>query len=331
MKFSLFTYHTGILYGVTSAITSVTPDRGPSIGGQDFVILGDGFQYTTYDDQFTAGTLLPFLWTDSSNGTGTVTTGVNHLQLSSGVFPGSLALVEMQTNTILDSQFEVRVNIPPVSVNPASTVTLFGYQAYSNANTHSTILVELDNAGVITLRCQVYKNTYLVDDYSVPWTTGVSTFKILRWGTDVYFYTNGYLQFRSVKGYALAAIYRMFVDNRATTYDVYQTNVEYFRNKPFAVFGNEVVHDLVVVGMTRVRGVTPPSLDRKGQSAAYAGIVDVSVVSDVTTSKRSAYEYYYLDSLTLLNETQFGMKVSAIDDLTIRTPATESRGLGGGK
>jgi hypothetical protein len=72
-------------------------------------------------------------------------------------------------------------------------------------------------------------------------------------------------------------------------------------------------------------------LDRKGQSAAFAGIVDVSVVSDVTTTKRSAYEYYYLDSLTLLNESQFGMKVSAIDDLTIRTPATDSRGLGGGK
>ena len=78
-------------------------------------------------------------------------------------------------------------------------------------------------------------------------------------------------------------------------------------------------------------GYTPPSIDVSGNEAAYKGLVDVSVVSNTTVTLSDAYEYYYPDRLTLLDNAQYGVKLSKVDDLTVRTPKLYTVGLGGGK
>ena len=98
MKFSLFKYGTGILYGTLLSLDSISPDSGPSTGGVDFVIRGDSFQFLSFDDTFEGSVLDVTKWTDISSGTGTVATGSSHLQLSSGTTLGSVAGIEMLSN-----------------------------------------------------------------------------------------------------------------------------------------------------------------------------------------------------------------------------------------
>jgi hypothetical protein len=330
MKFSLFRYQTGILYGMALAFDSISPDRGPSTGGVDFVIRGDSFQFPSFDDTFTGVLLDPAKWTDISTGSGSVTTGSSHLQLSSGTTLGSIAGISM-ISSFTNIQYEAKVNIPPVTINPTATVTLFQMQNFVDANNQANLIVELGSTGTVTLRCQVYLGGSLKDEYTTTWTTGVSTFKILRWNTDVYFYANGSLILLSKQGTLLSGAFRFFVDNRTTTYNIINTVVEYVINRPYVSFGDQVVDDLTVVSNTRARGLTPPSIDEREQLASYEGLVNVSVVSNITQTQLDFYEYYYEDSLTLLDEVQFDLKFSQIDDATVRTPTLSSRGLGGGK
>ena len=330
MKFSLFKYGTGVLYGVRRALDSISPDSGPSVGGVDFVVRGDSFLFESFDDTFEDIVLDITKWTDISSGSGSVTTGSSHLQLSSGTTVGSVAGIQMLA-TFTNVQYEAKVNIPPVLSNPTATVTLFQMQNYVDANNQANFIIELDNQGTVTLICQVYLGGSLKDEYTTSWTTGVATFKILRWGTDVYFFANGSLILKSKHGNLLSGTFRFFVDNKTTTYNVYNTVLEYVKNRPYAVFDDQVVHDLIVVSNTRARGLTPPSIDGRDQEAAYEGLADVSIVSDFTQTQANFYEYFYLDSLILLDEEQFDLKFSQIDDATVRTPVLSSRGLGGGK
>ena len=328
MKFSLFKYGTGILYGTTLALDSISPDTGPSTGGQAFVIRGETLYYPTYDSEFTGVVLDPSKWTDISSGTGSATTGSSHLQLSSGTTTGSVGGIQMIASHT-DVQYEAKINIPSVTVNPTADVILFEMQNYVDANNQANFYVKLDSSGNVTLNSDVYLGGTLKDTYSETWTTGVSTLKILRWSTDVYFYANGSLFYYSKQGNTSSAAFRFFVGNLTTTYNVYNTVVEYVKNRPYAAFDNQVVHDLTVVSDSRARGFTPPSMDGRGRSAAYEGLVDVSVVSNATLTVTDMYEYYYVDSLTLVDEEQFDFKFSAIDDDSVKTPAASSRGLGG--
>lgn len=330
MKYSLFKYQTGILYGAVLTFTGISPDTGPSTGGQAFVVSGAAFEYPTFDDTFISPVLDAAKWVDISAGGGSIVTGSTHLVLTTGAVAGAVAGVEMLT-AHTNVQYECRVTIPTVTVNPTANVNLFQMQNYIDANNYSNMIIRLSSAGVITLVCEVYLAGVLRDSYSTTWTTGFSTLKILRWYNDVYFYANGSLVLRSKRGSIANGKFRFFAANLAANYDIDGTVVEYVINRPYVAFDNEVVHDLTVVSDTRARGVTPPSLDNKEQSAAYAGLVDVAVVSNITQTQSDFYEYFFVDSLTLLDESQFGLKFSAIDDDTVRTPSLSSRGLGGGK
>ena len=330
MKFSLFKYSSGVLYGTALTFDSIDPDTGPSTGGVDFVVTGGSFVYETFDDTFESAVLDGAKWNDISVGSGVVTTGTSHLQLTSGTTVGSIAGVEMVSGHT-NIQYEVRVTIPRIIANPTATVSLFHMQNYVDANNNSNLIIELDNQGNVTLKCEVYLGGSLVDTYSTDWTSGFCTLKILRWGTDIYFYANGSLVHRSRSGNILTGVFKFFVDNRTTNYNIYNTVVEYVINRPYVSFNDQIVHDVTVVSATRARGLTPPSIDVKEQLAAYAGLVNVSVVSNVTQTRANFYEYFYVDSLTLLNEEQFDLKFSEIDDETVRTPSLASRGLGGGR
>ena len=330
MKFSLFRYGTSVLYGAVLSLDSIAPDSGPSTGGKDFIIRGNAFIYPTYDDTFIGAVLDAVKWTDISSGTGAISVGSTHLQLSTGTTAGSVAGVESNGN-FTNTQYESKVNIAPVTVLPTATVSLYTMQTYVDANNNASISVELDNEGNVTLNCRAYLGGSLKDEYTSAWTTGVSTFKILKWGTELYFYANGSLVYRSKQGSASSATFRYYVTNLTATYNVTGTVVEYVKNRPYVSFDDQVVHDLVVVSDTRARGLTPPSIDQKENLAAYEGLVDVSYVSYTTDTLSNAYDYFYVDSLTLIDEVQFDLKFSEIDDETVRTPSLSNRGLGGGK
>lgn len=330
MKFSLFKYHSGVLYGTALALTSVSPDTGPSTGGQDFVLWGTAFDYTLRDDTFEGLVLDPTKWTDISTGLGSVTVGAAHLFLETDATPGAFAGVE-SFGTFTDAQYEARINIPAMVGRPDAQVMLFCFSLYANANNHADIIItkEVDGSIEMTLSTTVSGN--VADSVTIDWTIGLSTLKILRWGSSVYFYANGALQFATKSFVVTAAYYRMFAYNNAANYNVYGVIVESFLCKPFAAFDTEVVHDLTIVGSSRARGITPASLDKSDQSAGYAGLVDVSIVAGSTVTMTDAYEYYYVDSLTLVQDSQFSVKISAIDDNSVKTPETATRGLGGGK
>jgi hypothetical protein len=330
MKFSTFKYHSGILYGGTPTFTSIDPDSGPSTGGQDFVIIGDAMLFETYDDTFAI--LSGAKWTDASVGGGSVATGSSHLQLNTGAVAGGHAIVESLAAVNSDVQFEVKVNIPPQTIRPTSDVILFGLSLYIDANNAFNIGVIYDSTGAIQLRCYTYVGSTIRSSQSIDWTTGISTFKILRFYSDVYFYANGSLVFFSKEGKANTdAFIRMGSSNGASNYDIVNVVVEYIVNRPFVVFDDQVVHDTIAVSDTRLRGHTPPSMSAKDISAAFAGLVTVYVCSSDTLVSRSAYEYYFVDDLILNDDTQFSTKLGLIGDSTVRTPTGYTRGLGEGR
>ena len=125
MKFSIFKYGTGILYGPSSSFTAIAPDRGPSIGGTDFVVFGSGFEYKAFDDDFSGGILDPGKWIDISAGGGSATVSNDLLHLSSGAFAGDVGGVIMNTAGFDHIQYEVKVNIPLVISFPSTSVSLF--------------------------------------------------------------------------------------------------------------------------------------------------------------------------------------------------------------
>ena len=332
MKYSRFKYSDGVLYGYGLALTSIAPDSGPSTGGAEFVCVGTSFDYETFDDDFTGVTLDLVKWTDISSGTGTVTTGSSNLQLSTGATLGSMAGILMNT-VFYESQYEIKVNIPTPTANPATSVSLINFEYYVDANNFARLYVSLSSAGAITLDCLVRKSGVDVDEYSESWTVGVSTFKVLVWQEYVYFYANGSLFF-STRHFdsALQGAFRVYAYNALSAYNVYNTVVEYIIHRPYVVFGDtQIVNDPTLVSSTRLRGITPPSVDSKGTEAAYAGLVDINVVIDSVQTLPDAYEYVYVENLILIDEPQFSLKFSDITDDTVRTPELATRGLGGGK
>jgi hypothetical protein len=330
MKYSLFKYGTGVLYGVASSITSVSPDTGPSIGGNEFVMEGIGFDPRHWDDQFTAAVLDPVKWVDISAGTGVVTTALPNLMMSTGFAPGSVAGIESVANWV-DVQGEIRCTIPRYVLYPTSTVNVLSLQLYVNATNYCQISITLGaNSSAINLLCEVWRNGVVVDTYTAPWTVGTSMFKILRWKTDVYFIVNGTVVLHSHNFVNTPATFRIYGNNNAAAYDAFNTMVEWFYYRPFAVFENEPVHDTVIVSDYRLRGNAPPSIDNLRQSAAYAGLVDTSVVANGMFTLNDSYLYYYVDGLTVIDNVQQETKLSLINDAQVVTPAGYTKGLGGG-
>ena len=335
-KYSEFLYESsyvagGDVYGYSSLISSISPDSGPSTGSQSFVITGEGLSYEGYDDDWSNSSLDVTKWSDISSGTGSITVASPNLMLSTGSTASSVSGVE-SIATFSNIQFESKVSIPAVSNYPASSVELYSFDLYIDSSNYARIsVIQGISAGTTELECSVVVSGKTVDTWTVDWTTGVSVFRILRFGTSVYFYANGVLVFRSSRFVNTAANIRYYSDNNSATYDVYGTIVVHSLLKTFVAFDNQIVFDPVVVSAYRLRGQTPPSLDAKDQSSAYSGFVDISVVSSNTTTQSNFYEYYFEDNLVVLNSAQFNVKMNIIDDTTVRTPANEEKGLGGGK
>ncbi len=330
MKYSLFKYGTGVLYGVATSITSVSPDTGPSIGGNAFVMEGIGFDPRHWDDLFTAAVLDPVKWVDTSLGMGTVTVNSPNLTLSSGVAPGSggsIRSVASWTNV----QGEIRCTVPRYVAYPPSTVICVALQLIVNANNYCVIAITCGtDSSQINLVCDVFLNGAVKETYTIPWTSGTSMLKILRWGTDVRFIANGNVVFLTHDFLATTAKFKIFNYNMAAAYDVAGTMVEWFYYRPFAVFENQPVHDTIVVSDYRLRGTAPPSIDNLRQSAAYAGLVDTSVVGNGLFTVADSYLYYYVDGLTVIDNVQQETRLSFIDDAQVVTPSGYTKGLGGG-
>jgi len=329
MKYSTFVYGSGVLYGPTIDFTDVLPATGPSTGGQNIVIIGEGFDYTSFDDDFTGVGLDGAKWTDISAGTGSVTTGANHLVLTSGAVAAGTGGIEMKT-TFDNTQYECKVNIPRPTVYPLSEVHIFTMQLYADANNHSTMSIILSTDKLFYLEVKITHGGSAVETYRESWTYGVSTFKILNWIDDTYFYANGSLFMKSKKHTRDVDTWRFYTTNDAATYDIDGVILEYVECKPFIMFDDRPIHDAVVVSDYRIRGVTPPSENVYGKDGAYAGLVAITVVAGTTSMDLDAYTYYYVDELIALDDTANTVKVNIVGDSTIKTPLTVARGLGEG-
>ena len=329
MKYSTFVYGSGVLYGPTIDFTDVLPASGPSTGGQDIVILGEGFDYTDFDDDFTGVALDGAKWTDISAGTGSVSTGAAHLELATGAVAGGLGGIEMQT-TFDNTQYECKVNIPKPIVYPLSEVHVFTMQLYADANNYSDISIILSTDKSFYLEVSITHGGSVVETYRDLWTYGVSTFKILNWTDDTYFYANGALFVHSKKHTRALDTWRFFSTNDAATYEMSGVIVEYVECRPFMMFDTNPVSNVTVVSDYRIRGVTPPSTNVYGKEGAYAGLVDVSVIAGKTSYDVDAYTYYFVDELIALDNVASSVKVNIVGDSVIKTPVTAARGLGEG-
>lgn len=317
-KYSEFLYGPDI-----STILSVSPDSGPSTGGQSIIIEGTDFDPRHWDDTFELGALSA-LWTDSSVGTGTVTTGASHLQLSTGTTAASFARIG-STNSWTDCQLEVRT-ILPQAARPAGTVVPLAFQLRVDATNYALMYINLLAAGTYTINCDVYRAGVSVGSYSAACTRGLSNLRILRWGTTVYFIYNGIIIYYNENFVSTAATARIYASNGAQTYDVTST-VEWFYWRSFVVIDNQLIYAPTIVSNSRLRGFTPPSADEKGVLAAYAGLCNVSVVGVGTVTSLDSYEYYYTDRLRVLSIPQFDMLLSVIDDDQLITKSTMAKGL----
>ena len=328
--YSTFVYGSGILYGPSASVASVDPIRGPSTGGNQFVIDGSGFANDFWSSFFDSPVLDPLKFTDVSFGTGTATTGSPNLTISSGAVAGGAGAVDSVASWA-DAQGEAVVYIPTISAYPASEVVLAGLGLWVDAANYVGISIYLGtSSSTLVLRAMVVRGGVVLSTKEVEWTTGVSKLKILRWGTKVYFYANGELLHTDAKFVNTAATFRIGCNNQAAAYNI-TSRVEAFYWRPFALFDNRPVHDTTVVSEGRLRGLVPPSWDDKDTDAAYAGLVDVSVVGIGSFTSTDAYEYYYEDQLTIMNSASSGIKVSLLSDPLLRTPSASLRGLGTNK
>jgi len=335
MKYHTFTYGTGVLYGTTAVLDSISPETGPSTGGSQFIARGINMEHTSNDDDFTSVGLDILKWTSLVSGAGATLVSEGpldpNLKFTTGTLAGNVSGIETKT-IYVDSQFETRVRIGALSSYPATKANLYTMQLYVDANNHAEIEVNVYASNEVLLECVITKGGVQSAYYQdVNWTTGLSTFKMLRWDTTMYFYANGSLVFQSDQFVTTAAKYRFFNTNLLATYSVVNTLLLAATYKTFIVFGDRPVHDTQVVGDSRVRGLVPASIDANLYEAAHEGLVDVSLVSESTSTLSDAYDYYYLDSLTLIDNSQYGVKLSKRDDSTVRTPDLDNIGLGGGK
>lgn len=326
MKYSLFKYGTGILYGYAGGLTSISPDSGPSVGGNAFLLTGSGLDPRQWDDDFDAPALDLLKWVDLSAG-GTVVTGPLHLQLNTPAVAGSSAGVETVA-TWGDTQAEARLILPRLSVYPVGSVTPFSFTLYVDALNFARFRVDLTGREW-TLWAEVYRAGLLADSWSSAWSVGLTSLKILRWGTSVWFIANGAVVFRSFQFVSTASTFRMEVYNGAENFAILDTIVEWFYFWPFAVFGDQPVHDTTLVSDYRLRGRVPESVDEAYKGAAYKGPVAVSVVATATYALRAAYTYFYITGLTLVNSSQQDIKLQLIDDPQIESPVGK-KGLGEG-
>lgn len=331
MRYSLFKYGTGVLYGLTTSVTNLSPDTGPSTGGNTFILTGAGFDPRIWDDLFTAGALDPTLWTDLTSGSGVLTTGSPSLSLSSGATAGSIAGVESLANWD-NMQCEIRCTIPRYTIYPASEVRCIALELYVSATDLCRLSILCGtSAASIRILAEVYRGGNLVDSYTQSWTSGTTLLKILRWGNDIYFIANGDILYRNYEFITDYATSRFYVDNVAENYDVYNTQIDWFYFRPFVVFGDQPVHDTVIVSNYRARGVVPPSIDLMHNEASYAGYVDCSIVGFDTITATDIYLYYYLKGLALIDSTAQSIKFSLVGDNQVVTPDNKSKGLGDGK
>lgn len=332
-KFFTFKYGTGVLYGTSSIIDSVSPPDGPSIGGQNFIILGSGFDPRQWDDFFIGLVLDATKWNDISVGSGSISTGSSHLIINTGSIAGSIAGVSSK-NLFSDAQSEIRVLIPPIDKFPLNNVSFLDYDMWVDANNYARMSVVLNSVTKeLELQFEVCVGGSVVDFIKkpIPWTVGLSTFKILRKGSTVYFIANGKVMFVSYRFINIPAIYRFYSNNRLESYEINNVIIELFYYRTYVSFDEQIVHDTIVVSDNRIRGITPPSVDSRRRSAAYAGLVDITVVGGGTYTKFDSYEYYYVDRLKIVNNEQDDMLVSIINDNQILTPEGFDKGLGGGK
>lgn len=325
-KYVTFKYSTGILYGGSVSVSSVSPILGPSTGGNAFVITGSGFNPQTCDSQFT-GALDPAKWSDISAGGGSIATGANHLVLTTSASAGALSGVE-SVPVFYNCQGEVRVILPRILSYPSSTVELVTFMAWVDASNYAKMSVQLGTTSTdLKLVCEVYNGGFQVDYYETDWTVGLSVFKILKWGTKVIFLANGSEVYTSVHFKTSVINYRIYAYNGSASYNVDDTVVEHFMYRPYAVWDDTPVPDTLIVSGSRMRGIVPPSKDNKEQSAAYSGLVDVAVVSTDTITSTDVYEYYFVDSLKVIASDQFDFYLSFIDDAQIATPTGAKKGL----
>jgi len=313
------------LYGPDPAsISTVSPDTGPSIGGQSIIVEGVGFDPRQWDDLFDGLILDVAKWTDISGGGGSVSTGASRLQLTTGVVAGGVAGVSSAASWV-NCQLEVRAILPSVTI-PVGTVIPLAFQLRIDANNYAMMFVELSNTGAYTLNCDVHRGGVSVGAYTQTCSRGTLNLRILRWGRTVYFIFNGTIIYTNSNFVATAATARMYSSNLAINYDALAT-VEWFYWRTFITLDNQLIYAPTVVSNSRVRGFTPPSINDKDVSAAYAGLVDVSIIANGTDTSTDAYEYYFTDRLRIMNLRQFGIKLSIIDDDQLITKSSESKGL----
>jgi hypothetical protein len=325
--FGSFLYGSGVLYGPSVSLGTVAPATGPSTGGNAFVLTGEGLSLVAFDDDFTGAVLDPALWTDISSGTGAISTGATHLTLSTGTTAGSYSGVQ-SVPTMTSFQAEVSVNIPRITQYPATDVSFLTFSLYVDASNYANMTVNVGStSGDITLQCVTVVGGTTTATYETDWTTGISSFRILRWNSDIYFIANGSIVYIAKSFTSTTARYRIYSYNNAATYNVSGVVVNYFESKPFVVFGNSPVFDTVVVSPTRVRGTVPPSIDDFNNEAGYAGLVDVHFISAFVVSMTDAYEYYFEKKLVLVNNQQDDLVLSIVDDSIVRTPEDVRRGL----
>lgn len=325
--YSTFKYGAGVLYGSSAAVTSVDPETGPSVGGNTFVVVGSGFDPRQWDSYFDGVTLDAAKFIDISSGTGSSATDSPNLALASGTTAGGVGGVET-VPAWTNAQAEVGIIISPIEAYPATEVELFTLSLYVDANNYAEFSIVLGtSASTLALRFKTVVAGVTTATADTTWTTGLTTLKILRWGATVYFIVNGIVIKVVEQFVAASGKFRLMSRNVAANYDA-TSRVEVFYFRPFVVFDDRPVHDIEVVSDYRVRGLVPPSWDAKLVEAAYAGLVDVSVVGNGLDTLADAYEYYYQDVLTVINSGQSDTKLSFTSDTTTVTPTGIDKGLG---
>jgi len=327
-----FKYGSGVLYGIQTEIYSVDPDRGPSPGGNRFVITGSGFDPRLWDDTFVEPTLDTAKWVDLSSGGGSVYTGPEHLRMSTGSSAGDVAGIKSSA-TWGNVQCEVRAILAtPMSYPATGSIVVCRFCLEVDAANYACMYITLDSTGALKLYCESWVGGVKSDEMrtQVEWSLGLCTLKILRWGADLYFIANGSVIWSTVKFLDSQAYFKITSENGDSDYDVNILKVEWFYYRTFVIFQNQPVHDTVVVSNKRVRGIVPESRDIRKKYAAYEGIVDVSAVGISSYTSSDAYEYYYVKGLKAINEIQFDIGLDIINDPQLETPEGERRGLGGG-
>jgi hypothetical protein len=293
--------------------TSVDPNVGSTLGGDQVAIAGTDLATDFFNDTFSDGILNTVLW--GQLGINPVVEGPlgpsGMLSVDTGVLPGSFSGLESIALRLLGDfydQIGFSVTTQFLKNKPSSEVALAVLEAKEDDGNliRMSYIVSGPSASGGTIKCEVWKSGTLRHIFTQPYSGAEGTLGIMRFQDTVEndnraaFWLNGNKIFQSFDAPDCDLTLRFYAYNGASPYQV-QTSFDNFVAKSVVLFrgpgGVQPAAGVTEVSEFRLRVLTPPTTNE------WAGLVDILVTNGSATCCRgvlsNAFTYQFPEAFVV--------------------------------